>query len=187
MGWPPHPMCSGLSSSGMVRDTAGTGAIGTVRRRHRQEVREGPEDQVTPVDLAGSAAAVRGAEDHVAADLAAAVVSEAPSAAAAAEASAVPAAVALVGASAVVAEASVAVAEASEVALAAAVAAAADLAGGASSQEGRRPGQGPEDLKEMQADSPLRGPEKFGISPLFGPLKGRFLCLRPVRRQKSRK
>ena len=115
-------MCSGLSSSGMVRDTAGTGAIGTVRRRHRQEVREGPEDQVTPVDLAGSAAAVRRAEDHVAADLAAAVVSEAPSAAAAA--------VALVGASAVVAEASVAVAEASEVALAAAVAAAADLAAG---------------------------------------------------------
>ena len=88
----------------MVRDTAGTGAIGTVRRRHRQEVREGPEDQVTPVDLAGSAAAVRGAEDHVAADLAAAVVSEAPSAAAAAEAS--------------------------EVALAAAVVAAADLAAG---------------------------------------------------------
>lgn len=130
MGWPPHPMCSGLSSSGMVRDTAGTGAIGTVRRRHRQEVREGPEDQVTPVDLAGSAAAVRGAEDHVAADLAAAVVSEAPSAAAAAEASAVPAAEALVGASAVVAEASVAVAEASEVALAAAVVAAADLAAG---------------------------------------------------------
>lgn len=115
-------MCSGLSSSGMVRDTAGTGAIGTVRRR--PEVREGPEDQVTPVDLAGSAAAaVRGAEDHVAAALAAAVVSEAPSAAAAAEASAVPAAVALVGASAVVAEAS-------EVALAAAVAAAADLAAG---------------------------------------------------------
>ena len=114
-------MCSGLSSSGMVRDTAGTGAIGTVRRRHRPEVREGPEDQVTPVDLAGSAAAaVRGAEDHVAAALAAA----------AAEASAVPAAVALVGASAVVAEASVAVAEASEVALAAAVAAAADLAAG---------------------------------------------------------
>lgn len=131
MGWPPHPMCSGLSSSGMVRDTAGTGAIGTVLRRHRPEVREGPEDQVTPVDLAGSAAAaVRGAEDHVAADLAAAVVSEAPSAAAAAEASAVPAAEALVGASAVVAEASVAVAEASEVALAAAVAAAADLAAG---------------------------------------------------------
>ena len=98
-------MCSGLSSSGMVRDTAGTGAIGTVRRRHRPEVREGPEDQVTPVDLAGSAAAaVRGAEDHVAAALAAAVVSEAPSAAAAAEAS--------------------------EVALAAAVAAAADLAAG---------------------------------------------------------
>ena len=119
-------MCSGLSSSGMVRDTAGTGAIGTVLRRHRPEVREGPEDQVTPVDLAGSAAAaVRGAEDHVAADLAAAVVSEAPSAAAAAEASAVPAAEALVGASAVVAEASVAVAEASEVALAAA-----DLAAG---------------------------------------------------------
>ena len=109
----------------------GTGAIGTVRRRHRPEVREGPEDQVTPVDLAGSAAAaVRGAEDHVAAALAAAVVSEAPSAAAAAEASAVPAAVALVGASAVVAEASVAVAEASEVALAAAVAAAAALAAG---------------------------------------------------------
>ena len=102
-----------------------------VLRRHRPEVREGPEDQVTPVDLAGSAAAaVRGAEDHVAADLAAAVVSEAPSAAAAAEASAVPAAEALVGASAVVAEASVAVAEASEVALAAAVVAAADLAAG---------------------------------------------------------
>ena len=119
-------MCSGLSSSGMVRDTAGTGAIGTVLRRHRPEVREGPEDQVTPVDLAGSAAAaVRGAEDHVAA-----VVSEAPSAAAAAEASAVPAAEALVGASAVVAEASVAAAEDSEVALAAAVAAAADLAAG---------------------------------------------------------
>ena len=43
---------------------------------------------MTPVDLAGSAAAaVRGAEDHVAAALAAAVVSEAPSAAAAAVAS----------------------------------------------------------------------------------------------------